>query len=130
MKNKISIRICGKEYAIVGYESDEYMQKVSLYIDKKMKEVIKNNSKLSTAQAAVLTSINIADDYYKTLEAYTTVENEFSRSNIEFERIKKEYWQRTRFDEECVEQNGQTPAWVVREARDAYVADSGAESAL
>ena len=91
MKNKISIRICGKEYAIVGYESDEYMQKVSLYIDKKMKEVIKNNSKLSTAQAAVLTSINIADDYYKTLEAYTTVENEFSRSNIEFERIKKEF---------------------------------------
>jgi cell division protein ZapA len=90
MKNKILIRICGKEYAIVGQESDEYIQRVSLYIDKKMNEITKSNTKLSTAQAAVLTSINVADDYFKTLEAYTTVEDEFSRINIEYDRIKRE----------------------------------------
>jgi cell division protein ZapA len=90
MKNKILIRICGKEYAVVGQESDEYMQRVSLYIDKKMNEITKSNTKLSTAQAAVLTSINVADDYFKTLEAYNTVEDEFSKINIEIERIKKE----------------------------------------
>jgi cell division protein ZapA len=90
MKNKILIRICGKEYAVVGQESDEYMQRVSLYIDKKMNEITKSNTKLSTAQAAVLTSINVADDYFKTLEAYNTVEDEYSRLNTECERSKRE----------------------------------------
>jgi cell division protein ZapA len=90
MKNKILIRICGKEYAVVGQESDEYMQRVSLYIDKKMNEITKSNTKLSTAQAAVLTSINVADDYFKTLEAYNTVEDEYSRLNTECERTKRE----------------------------------------
>ena len=44
------------------------------------------------------------------------------------ERIKKVYWQRTRFDEECVQQDDRSQAWVVREAPDAYVADSRSES--
>ena len=90
MRNKILMRICGKEYMVVGKESDEYMQKVSLYIDKKMTEIVKNNSKLSTAQAAVLTAINVADDYFKTLEAYTVIENDYSKNVIESERLKKE----------------------------------------
>lgn len=64
-KNKVNIRICGNDYTIVGPESEEYIQKVSLYIDKKMREVMEGNPKLSTAMAAVLTSINIADDYFK-----------------------------------------------------------------
>jgi cell division protein ZapA len=90
MRNKILMRICGKEYMVVGKESDEYMQKVSLYIDKKMTEIVKNNSKLSTAQAAVLTAINVADDYFKTLEAYTVIENDYSKNVVESERLKKE----------------------------------------
>lgn len=90
MGNKVFIRICGKDYAIVGQESDEYIQKVALYIDKKMNEITKNNTKLSTAQTAVLTSINAADDYFKTLEAYTTIENEFSRLNAGSEIVRKE----------------------------------------
>ena len=44
------------------------------------------------------------------------------------DQIKKECWQRTRFDEECVQQDDQSQVWVVREAPDAYVADSGPES--
>ena len=90
MKNKVLIRICGKEYAIVGQETDEYMQKVSLYIDKKMNEIQRGNNKLSTAQAAVLTSINVADDYFKTLDAYTTLDTEHTRSGIEHEKTRKE----------------------------------------
>ena len=44
------------------------------------------------------------------------------------DQIKKECWQRTRFDEECVQQDDQSQVWVVREAPDAYVADSRPES--
>ena len=102
MKNKVLIRICGKEYAIVGQETDEYMQKVSLYIDKKMNEIQRGNNKLSTAQAAVLTSINVADDYFKTLDAYTTLDAEHTRSGIEHEKVKKE---RDEFRKEIIKAN-------------------------
>lgn len=64
-KNKIIIRICGKDYTIIGNEPEEYIQKVAFYIDKKMREIITGNPKLSTAMSAVLTSINIGDDYFK-----------------------------------------------------------------
>jgi cell division protein ZapA len=34
-KNKVNVRIAGKDYTLVGTESDEYIQKVGLYIDKR-----------------------------------------------------------------------------------------------
>lgn len=67
-KNKVYVRICGKDYTIVGFESEEYIQKVAFYLDKKMSETFKTNDKLSTSMAAVLTAINVTDDYFKNLE--------------------------------------------------------------
>jgi len=46
------------------------------------------------------------------------------------EKIKKVLWRRTYFEEECVSQDDQSLAWVVREAPRAYVADSGQKPAL
>lgn len=67
-KNKIEVRISGKDYTLVGNESDEYMQRIALYIDKKMNEIMRVNSKLSTSMAAVLTAVNVADDFMKLRE--------------------------------------------------------------
>ena len=46
------------------------------------------------------------------------------------ETIKKDLWQRTRFEEECVTQEDQSRAWIVREATVAYTTDSGAKSTV
>jgi hypothetical protein len=35
-KNRLEVRIAGKDYKLVGIESEEYIQKLALYIDKKM----------------------------------------------------------------------------------------------
>jgi len=48
-KNKVEVRIAGKDYTLVGCESEEYIQKVALYIDKKMTEIMRMNNKLSTS---------------------------------------------------------------------------------
>lgn len=64
-KNKVEVRIAGKDYRLTGFESDEYIQRIGLYIDKKMNEVLRQNNKLSTSMAAVLTAINVADDLMK-----------------------------------------------------------------
>ncbi|MCL2741853.1 MAG: cell division protein ZapA [Oscillospiraceae bacterium] len=64
-KNRITVRIGGIEYPIVGEESEEYLAKVALYVDKKIGEVMRANSSYSTTVASVLTSLIVADEYLK-----------------------------------------------------------------
>ena len=64
--NTVNIRIAGKDYHIVGTEQEEYIKKIGHYVDKKMTSMIEaGENNLSTVMASVLTSVNIADDYFK-----------------------------------------------------------------
>lgn len=87
-KTKIEVRIHGKDYVVRGLESDEYIQKVSLYIDKKMNQVSKTNPRLNTAMVAVLTAINVADDLFKSLDSFTEIKNELKDKSEELEKTK------------------------------------------
>jgi len=89
VKNKVNVRIAGKDYTLVGVESEEYIQKIGLYIDRKMNEIMKINPRLSTSMAAVLTAINIADDYYKTYETEKKLQKDLGDLTAEFERLKE-----------------------------------------
>ncbi|HOV27043.1 MAG TPA: cell division protein ZapA [Pseudobacteroides sp.] len=89
VKNKVNVRIAGKDYTLVGVESEEYIQKIGLFIDKKMNEIMKINPRLSTSMAAVLTAINIADDYYKSFENEKKLQKDLSDLTAEFERLKE-----------------------------------------
>ncbi|MDP4182396.1 MAG: cell division protein ZapA [Bacillota bacterium] len=88
-KNKVNIRIAGKDYTLVGVESEEYIQRVGLYIDKKINEIMKQNARLSTSMAAVLTAINVADDYFKAFEAEKNLEKELEDVKAELEKLKE-----------------------------------------
>lgn len=59
-KIKTVVKIAGKEYTIVGLESEEYIHRVAIYVDKKMNEINKHCN-LSTLMQAVLTAINLGD---------------------------------------------------------------------
>ncbi len=65
-KNEVEVLIGGEKYTICGYESADYLQRIATYINKKRDEVAKNfpSSLISSETKAVLTEINIADDYY------------------------------------------------------------------
>lgn len=89
-KNKVEVRIAGKDYTLMGAESEEYMQKVALYIDKKMNEVTRLNSKLSTSMASVLSAINVADDYFKAYESTLKLNKELKAAKDEVERLTEE----------------------------------------
>jgi cell division protein ZapA len=88
-KNKVEVKIAGKVYSIMGLESDEYIQKVALYIDKKMNELLKVNNKLSTSMAAVLTAINVADDFFKLQQNNNELKNELDKLNESLNAIKR-----------------------------------------
>ena len=63
-KTKTVVRICGSDYTLVGTESEEYMQRVCLHVDKKMRSLA-SNPHLNNIQVAVLSAINMSDDYHK-----------------------------------------------------------------
>ena len=72
MKNRVKISIDGKRFTLVGEETEEHMRQVAEYIDQKMTEIRQKAVAvtLDSSLAYVLTSINVADDYFKE-KAYT-----------------------------------------------------------
>lgn len=67
MKNRVKISIDGKSFTLVGEETEEHMRQVAEYIDQKMMEIRQKAVAvtLDSSLAYVLTSINVADDYFK-----------------------------------------------------------------
>ncbi|WP_105615918.1 cell division protein ZapA [Vallitalea okinawensis] len=89
-KNKIEVLIGGKVYTLVGEESAEYMQRLALYIDNKMDELLKSEAsrKLSTNLIAILTSINVADDLFKLQQEIDLLKDQLKK--FELDEIKSQ----------------------------------------
>jgi len=86
-RTKVDVLIAGNMYTLIGVESDEYIQRVGLYVDRKLNEVLKINNKLSTSTAAILTALNIADDFFKAHENELSYKKEIVSSKLEIERL-------------------------------------------
>ena len=66
-KIKTTIHIAGKEFSISSYDSEEYVQSVAAWVDRKMKE-LHEMTRLPGAQLAILTAVNATDDMMKSRE--------------------------------------------------------------
>lgn len=86
-KKDIQVLIGGKVYTLSGYESEEYLQKIALYINNKMDEMnqIPNYRRLGMDMQKTLLELNMADDYHKAKKQVEVLE-----SDIE-EKDKTEY---------------------------------------
>ncbi len=65
MKSKVIVSICGQDYVIAAEESEDYIRQVGHQVDRKMRDLMEQNPKLSMAQAAVLAAVNIHDEGLK-----------------------------------------------------------------
>ncbi|MCH5252872.1 MAG: cell division protein ZapA [Lachnospiraceae bacterium] len=65
--NDTEVLIDGRKYTICGFESDEYLQQIASYINRKFTEFKKKDyyRRLDLDLRNVLLAINIADDYHK-----------------------------------------------------------------
>ena len=66
-KHFTEVLIGGKVFTLSGFESEEYLQKVSTYINHKLDECTSSEGyrKQSAETRSVLLALNIADDYFK-----------------------------------------------------------------
>lgn len=87
-KNRVVVKIMGHEYKLMSDDTREYMQKISNYVDDKMSEIADGNKKLSTAMIAVLTALNIADDYHKLRNQMVELEKRITNPVYEIQKTK------------------------------------------
>ncbi|MCR5590200.1 MAG: cell division protein ZapA [Lachnospiraceae bacterium] len=90
--NDIEVVIGGKVITLSGNESEEYLQKVSSYINNKIAEY--NNVDSFRRQPAdmqnVLLLLNIADDYFKTAKQIEELQKEIEAKDRELYDLKHE----------------------------------------
>ncbi|MGI6124447.1 MAG: cell division protein ZapA [Acetivibrionales bacterium] len=89
-KNKVTVRIAGNEYVLTGSESPEYIQRIALFVDRKVLEITRKNHLLSTSMASVLTAINMADELFKTGEELKETEAELAELKKKYQDLKEE----------------------------------------
>lgn len=75
-KNRITVDIHSVKYVIVGTESTNHISQVASIVDDKMREIHSKNPSLGTNKLAVLTAINVVDDYLKLKARVEQLENE------------------------------------------------------
>lgn len=63
--NKVTVKIQGVEYPMVGDKPAHEMIKVASYVDQEMTKVVESNPKLSTVMAGIVTAINITDQLFE-----------------------------------------------------------------
>ncbi len=63
-KQKITVSVAGKPYTLVSSDPPEYVKRVAAYVDRKLRETAAVTN-LPSAQTAVLTCFNLADELMK-----------------------------------------------------------------
>ncbi|WJQ83246.1 cell division protein ZapA [Brevibacillus brevis] len=69
-KNRLTVDIFGQQYRLSGKASVNHIRMVAGFVDDKMNEISNGNHRLDTAKIAVLSAVNIADEYFRLRQEY------------------------------------------------------------
>lgn len=91
-KTSAEVVIGGKVYTLSGYESEEYLQKVAVYINGKINEFdsIEGYQRFPADMKATLLELNIADDYFKAKKQGDSLESDIELKDKEMYDLKHE----------------------------------------
>lgn len=91
-KNSAEVIINGKIYTLSGYESEEYLQKVASYINKKTEEFQQEDAykRQSMDVQRTLIELNIADEYFKAKKQADLIEAELENKDKQLYDLKHE----------------------------------------
>jgi cell division protein ZapA len=76
-KTRTVVHIAGQEFKLSGQESEEYIQKIAVYLNRKIDEVQKTYPTLSTTHAAIMAALDITDELHKVKAEYAALEDRF-----------------------------------------------------
>lgn len=64
-RNKVKLSIAGAEYSVITEDDVKYVAELGKDVDRAIAKTMKENPRISVTQAAVLTTLNYADEYKK-----------------------------------------------------------------
>ena len=91
-KNQTEVLIGGKVFTLSGFESEDYLQKVSTYLNHKITECtsIEGYNRQTPDTRSILLALNIADDYFKAKKQGTVLESDVLQKDKEMYDLKHE----------------------------------------
>ena len=91
-KTDTEVLIGGRVFTLSGYESEEYLQKIALYINNKVSEYnkVEGFKRQPVDTQAILLELNIADDYFKARKQIALLEEDIRAKEKELYDLKHE----------------------------------------
>lgn len=91
-KNYTEVLIGGKVFKLSGFESEEYLQKVSTYLNHKLTECanMEGYNRQTAETRSMLLALNIADDYFRSQRQGTALESDVEAKDQEMYDLKHE----------------------------------------
>lgn len=92
VKKDVAVRIDGKDYTFSGYESEEYLNRLSNFINKRIEDCKGSNGfrRLPSDVQHIMIHLNIADDYFKAKKQADMLESEVESKDKEIYDLKHE----------------------------------------
>ncbi len=76
-KQKITVRVAGREYALVSADSPEHLTRVAAYVDRQITETV-YATRQPRETVAVLVAMNITDELMKAQEENSRLRRELN----------------------------------------------------
>lgn len=89
-RNKLTVKIANKDYTLVSEDSREYMLEVSDFVDRQIKKINELSPCMSAEMVAVLTALNITDEYFKNKKEYEEANNKIIEYTKKLEQLQAE----------------------------------------
>ena len=92
-KTHTTIYLSGMEFRITVPESEEYMQKLAVFVNKRIDDTHRRYPSLSSGECALFAMFDLANDYHNLTDAYNRLESNIStiresRTRLEHERTR------------------------------------------
>ncbi len=88
-KIRTTVRIAGKDYTMSGYDSENYMRRVAIFVDRKISE-LSMVTRMNVQDSAVLTAVTVADDLIKSQDENKRLRRELEDARAQMEQMQKE----------------------------------------
>ena len=61
---KVTVRIYGQDYTLIGDKNEEDIRIIADHVDEQMKDIGKNSTETSLGRIAVLSAVNIGEEFF------------------------------------------------------------------
>jgi cell division protein ZapA len=78
-KTRTVVHVAGMELKLSGSESEDYMQMLAKYVDRKFDEIQSTYPNLSTVNCLVLASLNVADELHRLRAEYDALDSRIAQ---------------------------------------------------